>query len=90
MAIPDYQTLMLPLLRFASDGEEHSLRQTIDVLAQEFKLTEAEQKQLLPSGQQSAFDNRVGWARTYLFKAGLLETPRRGFFRIAPRVGLKC
>lgn len=85
MAIPDYQTLMLPLLRFASDGEEHSLRQTMDVLAQEFKLTEAEQKQLLPSGQQSAFDNRVGWARTYLFKAGLLETPRRGFFRIAPR-----
>jgi restriction system protein len=85
MAIPDYQTLMVPLLRFASDGEEHSLRQTIDVLAQEFKLTEAEQKQLLPSGQQSAFDNRVGWARTYLFKAGLLETPRRGFFRIAPR-----
>lgn len=79
MGIPDYQTLMLPLLRFASDGEEHSLRKAIDFLAAEFELTEEELKELLPSGQSATFGNRVGWARTYLKKAGLLKSTRRGY-----------
>lgn len=85
MAIPDYQTIMLPLLKFAGDKEEHSLREAIEVLATEFKLTDAERRELLPSEQQEVFDNRVGWARTYMKKAGLLATTRRGFFQITTR-----
>lgn len=82
MAIPDYQSIMLPLLRFAADGNEHSLRQAIEGLAEKFELTDAERKELLPSGQQPTFDNRVAWARTYVSKAGLLESTRRGYFWI--------
>jgi len=82
MAIPDYQTIMLPLLKFAGDGQEHSLRETIDFLAHEFNLSDEERKKLLPSGSQATFDNRVGWARTYMKKAGLLESTRRGYFCI--------
>lgn len=85
MAIPDYQATMLPLLRFAGDGAEHSLREAIEVLASEFKLSDEERRELLPSGQQEIFDNRVGWARTYMKKAGLLRTTRRGFFEITER-----
>jgi len=85
MAIPDYQSIMLPLLKFAGDQEEHSLRQAIDALAQEFQLSDEERKQLLPSGQQEVFNNRVAWARTYLKKAALLDSTRRGYFRITDR-----
>jgi restriction system protein len=85
MSIPDYESLMLPLLRLAGDEQEHSLREAIEVLAAEFRLTEEEQTELLPSGRQSTFDNRVGWARTYMKKAGLLESSRRGYFRSTPR-----
>jgi restriction system protein len=88
MAIPDFQTLMLPLLKFAADRQEHSTSDTIDALALEFRLTDEERKELLPSGRQSRFDNRVGWARTYLKKAALLEGAGRGKFRITAR-GLK-
>lgn len=76
---------MLPLLRFAGDGAEHSLREAIEALAGEFKLSDEERRELLPSGQQEIFDNRVGWARTYMKKAGLLRTTRRGFFEITER-----
>jgi len=85
MPIPNYQPIMLPLLKFASDGQEHSLRETIEALADEFNLTDEERSELLPSGQQAVFDNRVGWARTYLKKAGLLETTRRGYYRVTER-----
>jgi len=85
MTIPDYQSIMLPLLKFAGDQEEHSLRQAIDSLAQEFQLSDEERKQLLPSGQQEVFNNRVAWARTYMKKAGLLDSTRRGYFRITDR-----
>lgn len=85
MAIPDYQTLMLPLLKLTGDKKEYSLVQAIDILADQFKLTDEERRELLPSGQQAIFMNRVGWARTYLKKSGLLETTRRGFFRITER-----
>jgi restriction system protein len=85
MTIPDYQSLMLPLLRCLADGKDRRLRDLIDQLAQEFSLTEAERRELLPSGQQPVFDNRIGWARTYLKKAGLLESPRRGLVRITQR-----
>ena len=89
MPIPDYQTCMLPLLKFLSDKQEHSLRETVDQLAKQFKLSDQEMKEMLPSGQQAIFNNRVGWARTYLGKAGLLEGTRRGYFRITQR-GLRC
>ena len=76
MPIPDFQTIMLPLLKFADDRREHSLREAIEFLADEFNLTEDERRELLPSGQQATFDNRVSWARTYMQKAGLLESPK--------------
>ncbi|MBK9020279.1 MAG: restriction endonuclease [Sulfuritalea sp.] len=85
MPIPDYQTLMLPLLRFASDGNDHTTREAVEILAAEFQLTAAERNELLASGQQAIFNNRVGWANSYLKKAGLLESPRRGALRITAR-----
>ncbi|MEO0645888.1 MAG: restriction endonuclease [Cyanobacteria bacterium J06650_10] len=88
MTIPDYQSIMLPLLSFAGDQHEHSLRETIDTLGDEFSLSESERHELLPSGRQATFDNRVGWARTYLKKAGLLESTRRGYYQITDR-GIK-
>ena len=88
MGIPDYQKIMLPLLVYVSDGQEHSLRETIEALADNFNLSEEERKELLPSGQQAIFDNRVGWTKTYLKKAGLLESPKRGFIKITER-GIK-
>lgn len=85
MPIPDYQTLMLPLLRFAADGNDHTTREAVEVLSTEFQLTPAERNELLASGQQAIFNNRVGWANSYLKKAGLLESPRRGALRITAR-----
>lgn len=85
MGIPDYQSVMLPLLRYASDGEEHRIRDSIEYLAEEFKLSEEERKELLPSGQQAIFKNRVGWASTYLKKAGLLDSRKKGYFTITQR-----
>jgi restriction system protein len=85
MSIPDFQTIMLPLLHLASDGEEHYIYDAVNALADHFGLSEEERSKLLPSGQQPIFYNRVGWSRTYLKKAGLLEDPRRGYFRITDR-----
>lgn len=85
MAIPDYQSVMLPFLRFAGDNQEHSIREAREKLAEVFGLSEEEQNELLASGQQGVFDNRVGWARTYLKKAGLIEYARRGIFKITQR-----
>ena len=82
MAIPDYQSIMLPLLRFATDGNEHPLREAIEGLSKQFGLTGAEKNEMLPSGQQPRFNNRVDWARSYMSKATLLESTRRGYFRI--------
>lgn len=85
MSIPDYQTCMLPLLKFASDGKAHKLSEAITVLSDQFQLTIEEREQLLPSGTQFIIANRVGWARTYLKKAGLLSDPKRAFFQITDR-----
>ena len=81
MTIPDYQTLMLPLLKAAACGEA-KISDIIAKLATEFNLTEEERQTLLPSGTQFTFSNRVQWARTYLSKAGLLESIGRGRFKI--------
>ena len=85
MAIPDYQTLMLPLLRFSNDGNEHSIRELVEPLAGEFRLTQEEIKALNPSGTAKTFYNRVAWAQQYLKQAGLIEPVRRGLFRITSR-----
>lgn len=85
MALPTYQTAMLPLLRFASDGQEHSLREATLAVSDAFHLTEEERSQLLPSGRKPVIDDRVAWARVYMGQAGLLESTRRGFFRISRR-----
>ena len=85
MAIPDYQICMLPFLRFLSDQQEHALREAEDTLAKEFQLSPVERSELLPSGQQRVFTNRIAWARTYLKKAGLLEAPKRAVCKITER-----
>ncbi len=85
MAIPDYQTLMLPVLTLASDGKEHKFSQAVEELADELDLTAKERSELLPSGSKAVFNNRVGWARSYLKQAGLLASPKRGFFTITQK-----
>jgi len=85
--IPDYQSLMLPILRLVSDRQEHKYRDLIEKLATEFQITDEERKELLASGNQAIFDNRVGWAKTYLKKAGLLDSPKRATFVIT-QIGL--
>lgn len=85
MAIPDFQTLMLPLLEFASDGAEHMPRDAVKSLIDKFRLTPEEQAQMLPSGRVTVMQNRVAWANTHLKKAGLLEAVKRGVFRITAR-----
>ncbi len=85
MAIPDYQTLMLPLLK--SVGQRGSLKysEAVTIVSDHFKLTDDERAELLPSGKQDIISNRVGWAKTYMVKAGLLNSPARGLMEITER-----
>jgi restriction system protein len=76
---------MRPLLELASDGQTHSLRDARTKLAERFRLTDEEKNQLLPSGRQPLFGNRVARAKSYLQAAGLLESPQRGHFKISDR-----
>ncbi len=85
MSVPDFQSLMLPLLRATSDGNEHTLGEIIELLAQQLNLSEEDRNELLPSGRQRKFDNRVNWARTYLGKTLLLMNTGRSKFRITDR-----
>lgn len=82
MAVPDFQTLMLPLLRFAGDAQEHSVAEARSALASEFTLTSDELAQMLPSGRAPLFANRLAWAKQYLSAAGLLDTSKRAHFVI--------
>ena len=79
MTIPDYQTLMLPVLRRAALGETR-VPDLEDQIANEFGLTPEERDQLLPSGRQKILHNRIHWAKFYMGKAGLIDSPRRGRF----------
>jgi len=88
MAIPDFQTLMLPLLKLSASEKEWRTSDAVAVLADQFNLSQEERTALLPSGRQSSFANRVHWARTYLGKAGLVVATKRAHFRIS-NVGLK-
>ena len=85
MAIPDYQSCMLPLLQYAADGKEHKFSEAVADISNIFHLTEEERTELLPSGTQYIIVNRIGWARTYLKKAGLLSDPQRSYFQITDR-----
>lgn len=85
MTVPDFQSVMLPLLQTVAGGKEITLRNAIDQLAVKFLLTQEQLQALLPSGRQAIFDNRIGWAKTHLVKAGLLESPRRSYFKITTR-----
>lgn len=85
MAIPDFQTIMRPLLVCLANGEMQSGRETVEVLSKHFQLSDEEQAELLPSGQQPIFTNRIAWAKAHLKKAGLLESPSRGLYKITPR-----
>jgi restriction system protein len=85
MAIPDYQTIMLPLLKFLGDGNEHSFREAVDFICTSFELSDDEKRQKLASGQMSVIDNRVSWAKLYMKKANVLEATRKGHFKINER-----
>lgn len=82
MAIPDFQTIMLPVLELAADGQEHAVAEVVVALGERFKLSPEELSQMLPSGSQRTFSNRTQWATSYLRNAGLLEATGRGRFRI--------
>src|SRR5690554_135983 len=85
MAIPDFQSVMRPVLLAVSDGAARSLGDVREAVKDHFGLSEQERKELLPSGNQTVINNRVGWARTYLNKAGLLTIPERGMVQITER-----
>lgn len=85
MAIPDFQTVMRPVLQSVGDGESRSLADVREIVKDAFGLTAEERKERLPSGTQTVINNRVGWARTYLNKAGLLTIPQRGMVQITER-----
>ena len=85
MTIPDFQTIMLPLLKSVSDGSEHQIQEIIKNLADWFVLSEQERSELLTSGKEPVFNNRVRWAGFHLNKGRLLNKPRRGFLEITQR-----
>jgi restriction system protein len=85
MAIPDFQSLMLPLLHSLEDGSECGTQDTLDALAARLGLTEADVTQPMPSRKAPLFTNRVAWAKLHLKRAGLIESPRRGVYRITER-----
>src|SRR5208283_4299025 len=84
MAVPDFQTLMLPLLKLTSDGQQHALAEAVEQMTKEFQLSPDDQAELLPSGQSRLY-NRIGWATTYLKKAGLLRRVAPGRFELTDR-----
>ena len=85
MPIPDFQSIMLPLLKRVEDGQEYSTKVILDDLARHFNLSDQELNEYLPSGKQKLFYNRVFWAKAHLKIANLLENTRRGFFKITSR-----
>ncbi|MFO7541274.1 MAG: restriction endonuclease [Thiobacillus sp.] len=85
MAIPDFQSVFMPLLKACADGQEHTKQELLPLLAKQFGLTEAELSIKIASGGARLFDNRVGWATSYLKQRGLIENLRRGVYRITNR-----
>jgi len=85
MTIPDFQTIMLPLMKLSSDGKERPLAEIREALSRIFGLSQEELSTLLPSGTQPVFNNRVAWASIYLHRTGLLRRPKRGCYQITER-----
>lgn len=85
MPIPDFQSLMRPLLEAHADGKEHLNRDLVAQLGEQFDLTEEERREMLPSGRARLFDNRIGWAKSHITQAGLLTAPRRAISMITDR-----
>lgn len=85
MAVPDFQSFFRPLLEFASDGEEHSTAEAREALKTAMNISEEDLTELLPSGRQTKYENRINWAKSYSVQAKLLESPKRGRFRITNR-----
>jgi restriction system protein len=85
MALPDYETLMVPLLRYIAASGEQPIRNAIAALAKQFDLSEQERAAPLPSGRTPIFNSRVHWAATYLVQAGILTRPRRGVLQLTER-----
>ncbi len=85
MTVPDFQSFFLPFLKLLSDGKEHSIRDMYDILADQLELSESDRQQVLPSGQMKTYVNRIGWTRTHLKKAGLIDSSKRGHFAITDR-----
>lgn len=83
--IPNYTDFMLPLLTYIADGETHKLGDVYDGLCAQLGITDEQRRVLLPSANQAVVENRIGWAKTYLRKAGLIEYPKRGFMTITQR-----
>lgn len=98
MAVPKYDELMKPLLAAVKDGEVYKIKDVTAVLAQQLNLSAEDLTEMLPSGRQTVFKNRVGWAKTYLKKAGLLDSPARATIVITeasnpvptPLLGHRC
>src|SRR5436309_95815 len=87
MAVPDYQTFMLPVLRYAAGrpNDDIPMKDLLDAMAKEFRLSDSDLREMLPSGVSTTLGSRVGWACTYLKKAGVLQAPRRGHIKITLR-----
>ena len=85
MAVPDFQSFFKPLLEIAADGKEHSMKEARELIAQKMNISEEDIKELLPSGTQTKYDNRIAWAKSYFVQAKVLEAPRRAYFRITER-----
>ena len=85
MAVPDFQSFFKPLLEIAADGKEHSIKEARELIAIKMNISEEDVKELLPSGIQTKFDNRIAWAKSYFVQAKVLEAPRRAYFRITER-----
>lgn len=84
MAVPDFQSFMLPLLKLLADDREHSLPEVRDILADEMGLGPDDRAEMIPSNRKTRLTDRVSWAKTYMQAAGLIEAPARGRFRITP------
>ncbi len=85
MAVPDFQSFFKPLLDLASDGQEHSIKEAREWIANDMQLSEEDIQEKLPSGTQRTFDNRVAWAKSYFVQAKILESTKRAHFKITER-----
>jgi restriction system protein len=85
MAVPDFQSILLPLLKLSADGKEHTVPETEEKLADILNLTKEDREEMLPSGTQRRFVNRLAWTKVHLSKAGLIMSPRRSVYKITQR-----